>query len=130
MPDNAADEAAIRDLVERYCDAAARNDLDAFRTFWTPEARWTGPDLEREGIYAIVSAFGKMRARVASAQPTIVGGSVTVDGDRATGWWEIREHIMGHDGAERDTVGRYDDEYARTKNGWRFTRRHFTPSRG
>jgi hypothetical protein len=37
---------------------------------------------------------------------------------------------MGHDGAERDTVGRYDDEYARTKNGWRFTRRHFTPSRG
>jgi uncharacterized protein (TIGR02246 family) len=125
-----ADEAAIRELVERYCNAAARNDLDAFRTFWTPEARWTGPSLEREGILAIVSGFAKLRARVASTEPTIVTGSVRVDGDHATGWWEIREHIVGHDGVERDTIGRYDDEYVRTKSGWRFARRHFTPSGG
>lgn len=124
------DETAIRYLVERYCDAARHANLKAFASMWAPEGRWTGPGLECEGIHAIVSTFGKLRARVASADPHIVNGSATIDADgaHATGSWEIREHIVGHDGSERDIAGRYDDEYVRVSGDWRFRRRHFTPT--
>ena len=124
------EEMAIRDLVERYCDAARRGDVAAFAACWAPEGRWTGPGLDREGIPTITSAFEKMRARVVSADQQIVTGSVTIDadGNHAAGSWEIREHIVGSDGAERDTFGRYDDEYVRVSGDWRILRRNFTPS--
>ena len=123
-------ETEIRYLVERYCDAARRADLAALAACWAPEGRWTGPGLNCEGIHAITSRFGEMRARVASADPQVVSGSATIgaDGVHAAGSWEIREHIVGHDGSERDTIGRYDDEYIRTSGNWRFRSRNFTPS--
>lgn len=125
-----SDRDAIEALVRCYCDVAARADFETFRTLWTPEARWTGPGLRCEGIHAIADAFARMRARVASADPQIHGGAVTVDADgrRATGWWEIAEHIVGHDGRRRTTNGRYDDEYALMLGSWKFRSRAFTPA--
>ena len=102
--------------------------VDAFGRCWTPEGRWTGPGLECEGIHAITSAFATMRGRIASAEQEVLEGDVVVEGDRATGTWEIHETIVDHDGNERERVGRYTDEYRRTPDGWRFASRDFTPA--
>jgi uncharacterized protein (TIGR02246 family) len=122
------DALAIGRLIDEYTDAVSRGDAEAFGRCWTAEGRWTGPGLECEGIDAIRSAFAKMRGRIASAEQEILEGDVTVEADHAKGTWEIHETIVDHDGSERERVGCYDDEYRRTPDGWRFTRRAFTPS--
>jgi uncharacterized protein (TIGR02246 family) len=121
------DALAIGGLIDEYIDAVARGDVEAFGRCWTPEGRWTGPGLECEGIFAITSVFAKMRGRITAAEQTVVEGDVEIEGDRATGSWLIRETIVERDGRERERVGRYDDEYRRTINGWRFASRDFTP---
>ena len=121
---------AIEDLVARYCDAAARADGAAFASCWTADARWSGPGLDRTGRDEIVRAWAKMRARFTLALQGIVSGTVRIDGGRATGTWWIRELLVPVDGAPRETVGRYDDEYAydAVAGGWRIRRRAFTPA--
>jgi len=122
------DALAIGRLVDEYTDAVSRGDVEAFGRCWTPGGRWTGPGLECEGIFAITSAFAKMRGRIASAEQEVLTGDVMVQGDRATGAWEIHETVVDRDGKQRERVGRYDDEYRRTREGWRFASRHFTPA--
>jgi uncharacterized protein (TIGR02246 family) len=122
------DALAIGRLVDEYADAVARGDVEAFGRCWTPDGRWTGPGLDREGVDAITEAFAKMRRRIATAEQEIVEGDVTVEGERAIGTWTIHETIVDLDGSERERVGRYDDEYRRTPDGWRFASRRFTPS--
>jgi uncharacterized protein (TIGR02246 family) len=122
------DAVAIGRLIDEYIDAVSRGDVEAFGRCWTAEGRWTGPGLDCEGIFAITSAFAKMRGRITSAEQTVVEGDVEIDGDRATGTWLIHEAIVDRDGSERARVGRYDDQYRRTREGWKFASRHFTPS--
>jgi hypothetical protein len=52
-------------------------------------------------------------------------GRVHLDGDRATGRWYISEFGQLRDGTEVRFAGVYHDEYARTGDGWRFTRRRY-----
>ena len=135
MPPTHADHAvvarlAIEDLVARYCDAAARADEAAFRACWTADAHWTGPGLDRSGADAIVAAWATMRSRYVLALQGLLAGTVRVQDATATASWWIRELLVTHDGAARETVGRYDDEYAYGDGGWRIARRAFTPAGG
>jgi hypothetical protein len=52
-------------------------------------------------------------------------GPVTIDGDTAEGRVWTHELLVPADGARRQTVGRYDDHYVRTAEGWRFAARRF-----
>jgi len=122
------DALAISRLIDDYIDAVSRGDVDAFGRCWTAEGQWTGPGLDCSGIFAITSAFAKMRGRIDAAEQTVVEGDVEIDGDRATGSWLIHEAIVDRDGKGRERVGRYDDEYRHTSEGWKFAARHFTPS--
>ena len=122
------DALAIGRLVDEYTDAVSRGDVEGFGRCWTAEGRWTGPGLDCEGIFAITSAFAKMRGRITSAEQEVLTGDVTVEGDRATGTWEIHETIVDRDHEVRERVGRYDDEYRRTRDGWKFASRAFTPA--
>ena len=131
MPAPTADAAArlaIADLVARYCDAVARADEPGFASCWAPDARWTGPGLDRSGAASIVATWAKIRVRFAVALQGIQSGCVRVDGTRASGSWWIREHLVPVDGPARETVGRYDDEYVLGPDGWRFASRAFTPA--
>jgi len=122
------DALAIGRLIDEYIDAVARGDAEAFGRCWTAEGQWTGPGLECSGIFSIMRTFAKMRERISAAEQTVVEGDVEIDGDRATGSWLIHEAIVDRDGKERERVGRYDDAYRRTREGWKFSARHFTPS--
>lgn len=45
---------------------------------------------------------------------------IVVDGDRATGDWTVSSQMKRVDGGQIDTViGRYSDEFRRTKDGWK-----------
>ncbi len=125
-PADAATQLAIADLVARYCDAVAQADEPAFASCWAPDARWTGPGLDRSGAESIVATWAKIRRRFAVALQGIQSGAVRVDGERATGSWWIREHLVPIDGPARETVGRYDDTYVLGSDGWRFASRTFT----
>jgi uncharacterized protein (TIGR02246 family) len=122
------DALAIGRLIDEYSDAVGRGDGEAFGRCWTADGRWTGPGLDCEGIDAITGAFAKLRGRITSAEQEVLEGNVTVEGDGATGSWQIHETIVDRDGNERERVGRYDDEYRRTEAGWKFSRRAFTPA--
>jgi uncharacterized protein (TIGR02246 family) len=122
------DAVAIGRLIDEYIDAVSRGDVEAFGRCWTAEGRWTGPGLDCEGIFAITSAFAKMRGRITAAEQTVVEGDVEIADDRATGTWLIHEAIVDRDGKQRERVGRYDDEYRRTPDGWKFASRAFTPA--
>lgn len=127
-PSAVAARLAIEDLVARYCDAAARGDEAAFAACWAPDARWTGPGLDRSGVAAITRAWATMRERYAVALQGLQSGTVRVHGDTATGRWWIREVLVTVDGTMRETVGRYDDEYVCGDDGWRIASRVFTPA--
>ena len=122
------DALAISRLIDEYIDAVSRGDVEAFGRCWTAEGHWTGPGLDCSGVFAITSGFAKMRGRISAAEQTVVEGDVEIEGDRATGSWLIHEAIVDRDGTERARVGRYDDEYRRTNDGWKFAARHFSPS--
>ena len=122
------DALAISRLIDEYIDAVSRGDVEAFGRCWTAEGQWTGPGLDCSGIFSIMRTFAKMRERIRAAEQTVVEGDVEIDGDRATGSWLIHEAIVDRDGKERERVGRYDDAYRRTREGWKFAARHFTPS--
>lgn len=122
------DALAIGRLIDEYIDAVSRGDVEAFGRLWTAEGQWTGPGLDCSGIFSIMRTFAKMRERIRTAEQTVVEGDVEIDGDRATGSWLIHEAIVDRDGKERERVGRYHDAYRRTRDGWKFASRHFTPS--
>ena len=122
------DALAISRLIDEYIDAVSRGDVEAFGRCWTAEGQWTGPGLECSGIFSIMRTFAKMRERIRAAEQTVVEGDVEIEGDRATGSWLIHEAIVDRDGKERERVGRYDDAYRRTREGWKFAARQFTPS--
>jgi ketosteroid isomerase-like protein len=132
MPPDAVARLAIADLVARYCDAVARADATQFGACWAPDARWTGPGLDRTGADEITRTWARMRARFTLALQAIQSGTVHVDGTgrRATGTWWIRELLEQSDGVVRETVGRYDDEYVAGVDGWQFASRRFTPPGG
>ena len=46
-----------------------------------------------------------------------------IEGDRATGVWAITEQGRSLDGQAMLLLGRYDDVYVRTEQGWRFSER-------
>ncbi|MFA5883011.1 MAG: SgcJ/EcaC family oxidoreductase [Acidimicrobiia bacterium] len=129
MFDDAVARLAIGDLVARYCDAVARADAARFAACWAPDARWTGPGLDRSGAETITATWAKIRARFRVAIQAIQSGTVHVDGNghHATGTWWIRETLQQTDGTVRHTVGRYDDEYVYGEGGWQFAARAFTP---
>jgi uncharacterized protein (TIGR02246 family) len=126
---DAAARLAIEHLVARYCDAVTRADATTFASCWTVDGHWLGPGLDRRGRDDITRAWEKMRGRVRFAVQAIQSHRVRIEGTRATGTCWVRELLVSHDGAPRETVGRYDDEYEYGVDGWQLARRAFTPVR-
>ena len=50
----------------------------------------------------------------------------TADVDAATGRWYLTEHLAHTDGTRSLMLGHYDDTYAATDTGWRFSSRALT----
>jgi hypothetical protein len=124
-----ADRLAIQDLIARYPRAVDGRDWDGLDELFTPDARidftaFGGPagDLESTKSFLREALGGFRRTQHMMGLPAI-----TLDGDRATSRTSCHNPMV-IDNADGSTavwlIGLwYDDEFARTPDGWRFTAR-------
>jgi SnoaL-like protein len=128
------DEQVIRSLHHAYADVVNRRAWDELRDLFIADApiivdlrtgeprRLTGPAALGEFIGNAVQRFDFFELALLSARVLLDDS----DRDHATGRMymnEIRhEHALGRWSM---AYGLYQDEYARTSDGWRFAARHY-----
>jgi ketosteroid isomerase-like protein len=85
------DEAAIRDTIARFADAATSGDVDSWSTLWADDAEWViggteGQPFESrsKGVDEIVSHFGQLRDVKEYFVQFAAPGSIRINGDEAT----------------------------------------------
>lgn len=124
-PPGPATQLAIRQLVDRYCDAVLRRDAAAWAATWTDDATWDLGGGSLEGQAAIVAAWEHAMGGfdwVVQFAPTLV-----LDVDEAagtgTGRVTVQERYQRTDGKRGTLLGVYHDRYRRTAEGWRFAGR-------
>ena len=126
------DEAAIRDTIVRFADAATRADFDAFRALWADDATWViggteGQPFERraEGIDNIVSLFRSLRDEREYFMQFVFPGAIEIDGDVATTRSLCLEAARGPGEKYYRTNGIWTDTFRRSDGGWVFTGRTY-----
>ena len=136
--DNAAsltrllDEAAIRDAIARFADAATSADYDGFRTLWDDDAEWViggtqGQPFERraKGIDDIVSMFRTLRLERDYFVQFVVPGAIEINGDDATTRCICDEAARGPGESYYRNTGVWTDRLRRSANGWVFASRSY-----
>ena len=125
MTQRLEDRAAIQDLNSRYATMCDTFQLEATLDCWTDDAVFD----ERESGYGEIRGKEALRAFF---RDTIFATNAFmvhmmsnhlidfVDADRATGSvWLIAESVK-KSGVRSRVIARYEDEYRRTEQGWKF----------
>lgn len=122
-----SDESQLRGLSLAYADAVRAVDADAWAATWSPEGRWIlGPGRDVRGVEALVEMWSTSIAKYTRVVQLYLSSTFDIDGDAASGRCEFLELNEVGDGTRQVLVGRYDDTYVRTADGWRFASRHLT----
>jgi uncharacterized protein (TIGR02246 family) len=120
-----SDEAAIRELTERYFYGVDVHDADVLTTCFTVDATMTinGGERTMTGRDAIVEALADLP--FASSNHMITGQRTDVDGDRASAHTLAVAFVVdrGSDPLVRTRGIEYRDELVRAADGWRIDRR-------
>lgn len=125
----------IKQLKARYALACDDNYApDTLAALFVEDAVWDGGFMGRaEGRQGIRDFFTNASSMVGFAVHGVSNPLIEVDGDRARGSWYLHQP-MTMKGADAAFwfCARYDDEYVRTPQGWKFQNvkviaRAFTP---
>ena len=121
------DERSIHRLVLDYAQAVDRLDESLLRQVFTADAVLEGPGWRFDGIEQICTIIPTMRDMFAAAWHAVHQQTIHLNGDRAAGEnYCAGRHLQKGGYAENQVVTmiiRYQDEYARTPEGWRMARR-------
>jgi 3-phenylpropionate/cinnamic acid dioxygenase small subunit len=118
----------IADLLVRYATGIDRRNWPLFRTCFTDDCEadygeigsWRGAD-------AITAWMEETHAACGHTLHRISNQAVSQHDDRVTAHTYVDAIIMGPDNRTGvQAVGFYDDELARTADGWKIARRTFT----
>lgn len=122
----AADRIEIEALRGEFTDAGMMNDFDRFASLFTPDAVWRIPAVNAEfsGRHEIRAGIERLKTGLWEyLLQTTHPGSISLDGDTATG----RSYVLsfGHklDGDSHLNYSVYHDRYRRTPEGWQFAER-------
>ncbi|KIW77309.1 hypothetical protein Z517_09755 [Fonsecaea pedrosoi CBS 271.37] len=130
----AADEAAIRRLLDQYCHGLDRRNFELLRDVFTPDAdlsycgglrRFVGGESMRDVIVDLNAAFGPVDHALSSLLITV---DTDGHGDTARAEYHIKATMLKAD--EPKIVIRvvdFRDELRRTPAGWRVSKRQHTP---
>jgi ketosteroid isomerase-like protein len=131
--DPSGDQWEIRELVERYAQAADQTDGTALAALFTDDGvleSWLDPTRDEptathRGHEEIARAINRLTIYRATHH-TIASSVASIDGDRAQGETRcVAHHVESDDAGVRDRVLyiRYVEQFIRVDARWRFTRR-------
>lgn len=124
-----SDEAEIRALSDRYCDALTRADFSAIRACYAEDAIWEAPsfNLRSEGLDEIMAFNEKIVGQMELLIQIAGSHIVTINGDTARLRSTVLECGRSRDGKSGMTnYGIYDSDLRRDPvKGWRFVHRRF-----
>ena len=122
-----ADLAALRQAAELYAWGADRRDKALWRAVLADDVEITGPGFAISGLEANLGSIDHLAHAFAATRHIVHDVDALVDGNTARG--ETRctaEHrIAGADGVDHLLIWaiRYQDEWRRDRDNWRFARR-------
>lgn len=119
MTERSDDIASITELLALYTNRLDRNDHRGWAELFTSDGRFEVYGRAFEGTEGLVAmSEAAPHGLHLSGAPVI-----NLDGDHAS----VQQSFLFVDQVTRDTrIGFYDDQLARTPNGWRFTVRRST----
>jgi ketosteroid isomerase-like protein len=131
-----ADQLALHELVHRYAAAVDGRDTDAVAGLFTPDAVLVVPDppdrlhpvVEHhgpDGVRTALAALEQFRRTIHEITGIVLDREADGARGRITG---VAHHYLQRTDAVTDIRWRlrYDDDYARTPDGWRISRRTVT----
>jgi len=128
-----AERRELHELVERYAQAVDRADGTAVAALFADDgvlALWMNPGSDEQTGEMVgprqIATVGDGLRRYVATHHTISSHTSVVDGMHASGETLCTaHHVEEVDGGQQDRVLylRYTDTYARTTEGWRFSRR-------
>lgn len=116
----------IVQLTIDYCWAIDTGQWDELRSVFTSDA---SADLGRGGQVGIEEIIGRVSSALwplDDSQHMVSNHQVSIDGDTATGRCYLQAQHIRHEavgGPLYMVAGRYEDNYVRTKDGWRISYR-------
>lgn len=120
------DRVAINDVLARYADGVNQRDAAIWGATWDVEGEWYlfGPD-PVSGRDAIVAAWNEAMASFPFVVMSVSQGSVTIEGDTASGRSYSSEIARTADGKRLRVHGCYEDRYRKRDGVWGFSFRKF-----
>ena len=122
------DRLEIQALAARFSDSVNERDITAVAQLWASDhSVWEiGPPLpsRAEGKDAIVAMLKGLYQIQRYFMQMTHSGVISIDGDRATARFVVRERGKG-DGTYYDNLAVYYDVFLRESSGWRFLGRHY-----
>lgn len=116
---------AISRLKADYCDACDDDhNGDAVARLFLPDGVWEyhgqPPHVGTEAIAAHMFSI-RAQGHIQRSAHLITNPVITVDGDQARGSWRFQMIYTGSaDQVTHHIIGRYDDRFERSPQGWRF----------
>jgi uncharacterized protein (TIGR02246 family) len=128
------DRIAIRELLETFADATAREDVELLATCWVDDSVWVTPQGREEGKESIVASWEKYTEAYRRGTGVIYRATfyqpaaIRIDGDTATGTTYFSVVTFTDQGVAPNVfAGAYAEEYAKVDGRWRFRSRQYQP---
>ena len=118
----------IAEVLIRYSTGIDRRDWDQFRDCFTADchAEYEGIGTW-DGIEPLIQFMIGSHADMGHTMHRLSNLAITVEGDTARARSYVDAILMSADGQTGlNAIGLYDDELARTSDGWRIATRRFT----
>jgi hypothetical protein len=122
-----ADKEQIAEVLIRYATGIDFKDWALLRTCWTEDVDVDYGEVGRySGADAITGLMEQLHSGMGPTYHRLTNFAIAVDGDRATARSYVHAVLQAipDDAASWvEALGHYDDEFARTSDGWRIARR-------
>jgi ketosteroid isomerase-like protein len=119
------DKTSIRERLDTYGDAVARQDLESYLACWTGDGRRTGAGGECQGTAGLRAHWGGVFGSIEQMAFFTQIAAIEIHGDRATVRSSCLEVLKFRDGNSTQLVGEYADDLVRVAGDWLFAHRHY-----
>jgi ketosteroid isomerase-like protein len=118
----------IEKLVANFCHGVDKHDEETFLSIWDEEGVWARPQGDFRGKVELLRALREIVwVGWQSTQHWANNLVIEIDGDAATGTFDMSMQAVSNDGISTFASATYSDRYARRGNRWGIVHRSFKP---